>query len=86
MAPQFFGYTIYQVIWPSPGTLVPDSWLFQGKVLDISNLRGFICLPTQEAEYSLSGFIPTNNQTNRTKPLHAGQSEERKKESEAELQ
>jgi len=65
---------------------IPDPRLFQGKVLDIPNLRGFICLPTQEAGYSFSGFILTNNQTNRTEPLHAGQSEERKKESEAELQ
>jgi len=27
--------------------------------------RGFTSLPTQEAEYSFSGFIPTNKQTNK---------------------
>jgi len=33
--------------------------------LCVTSPRGFTSLPTQEAEYSLSGFIPTNKQTNK---------------------
>jgi len=31
--------------------------------------RGFTSLPTQEAEYSFSGFVPTNKQVNKQRIL-----------------